>query len=337
MERDRFSRRAGARRAARILFLAGAFVMLATVTRPGPEPPPAPAVLATLRAEPVALDPEEPARRRAGRLLFLAGWRLSSDEPRFGGISAMHVGGGQIVAISDAGTLLRFPVPRRSGTAPLHIDPLPFGPGAAVRKSNRDSEAMLVAGDSAWIAFERHNRVRRYRVAGWTQEGEAHPALMRDWGRNSGAEAMVRLADGRFLLFAEGGDGGAPFSEAVLFQGDPADPATPSARLRYRRPAGYRITDAAVLPDGRLLLLNRRFTLFGWFSAKVAVADTRRLGPGATIAAREVAELRSPLTVDNMEALSVTREGGRTIVWIASDDNFNRLQRTLLLKFALIE
>jgi hypothetical protein len=36
-----------------------------------------------------------------------------------------------------------------------------------------------------------------------------------------------------------------------------------------------------------------------------------------------------------MEALSVTRELGRTIVWIASDDNFSPLQRTLLLKFAL--
>ena len=44
------------------------------------------------------------------------------------------------------------------------------------------------------------------------------------------------------------------------------------------------------------------------------------------------------LPVDNMEALSVTREGDRTIVWIASDDNFNPLlQRTLLMKFALAE
>jgi hypothetical protein len=31
----------------------------------------------------------------------------------------------------------------------------------------------------------------------------------------------------------------------------------------------------------------------------------------------------------------VSREGGRTILWLASDDNYNKLQRTLLLKFAL--
>ena len=47
--------------------------------------------------------------------------------------------------------------------------------------------------------------------------------------------------------------------------------------------------------------------------------------------------LRAPAAIDNMEALSVTRERGRTILWIASDDNFSPLQRTLLLKFALVD
>jgi hypothetical protein len=36
-----------------------------------------------------------------------------------------------------------------------------------------------------------------------------------------------------------------------------------------------------------------------------------------------------------MEALSVTRDGGRTILWMASDDNYNSVQRTLLLSFFL--
>jgi hypothetical protein len=38
-----------------------------------------------------------------------------------------------------------------------------------------------------------------------------------------------------------------------------------------------------------------------------------------------------------MEALSVTQENKRTIIWLASDDNFIPLQRTLLLKFELRE
>jgi hypothetical protein len=38
-----------------------------------------------------------------------------------------------------------------------------------------------------------------------------------------------------------------------------------------------------------------------------------------------------------MEALSVTGEEGRTIVWLASDDNLNPIQRTILLKLGLPE
>jgi hypothetical protein len=38
---------------------------------------------------------------------------------------------------------------------------------------------------------------------------------------------------------------------------------------------------------------------------------------------------------DNFEGLAITREGSRIILWIASDDNHEFFQRTLLLKFAL--
>jgi hypothetical protein len=106
--------------------------------------------------------------------------------------------------------------------------------------------------------------------------------------------------------------------------------------LRYRPPRGYRITDAALLPGGGLMFLNRRVGLFEGFSARLTLAAAPRLTAGALLSGKEIAALGRPLTVDNMEALSITREGGRTIVWIASDDNFNpMLQRTLLMKFVL--
>ena len=148
---------------------------------------------------------------------------------------------------------------------------------------------------------------------------------------------MVRLTDGRFLIFSEGRDNDDPYSPVLLFAGDPAVAGTPVTVLRYRRPVGYRVTDADLLADGRLILLQRRATLLEGFSARIAVADLPALRPGATIAGREIAALGAPLTVDNMEALSVAREGGRTIVRIASDDNFMPIQRTLLLEFALVE
>ena len=37
-----------------------------------------------------------------------------------------------------------------------------------------------------------------------------------------------------------------------------------------------------------------------------------------------------------MEGVALRREGDRTFVYLVSDDNFNPLQRTLLMKFELL-
>lgn len=321
----------------RVLFLLIAFFALATIVRPPPDAPPAGPEEAILTFAPVALDAGDPARRRIGALDFLGGWALTASTPRFGSISAMHVEGGQVIALSDAGVLFRFALPVGEGSMRVLLVPLPSGPGPANRKSNRDTESMWIEGPWLWAGFEKHNMIWRYRRSDLRAMAAARPAPMRRWRANAGPEAMVRLADGRFLVLGEGLSDSRPFGDAVLFDGDPADRRTPAASLRYRRVPGFRITDAAMLPDGRLLLLNRRFAWLEGLSAVLVVADARNLREGATIEGREIARLQPPLALDNMEALSVTRENGRTIVWIASDDNFFPLQRTLLLKFALVE
>ncbi|HEY5711465.1 MAG TPA: esterase-like activity of phytase family protein, partial [Allosphingosinicella sp.] len=218
---------------------------------------------------------------------------------------------------------------------PVHFQPLEAGPGPRSRKVNRDTEAMLIRGGEMWVAFEHHNMIWRYRRAGPAALSSARPPAMRSWPGNAGAEGLVRLGDGRFLVFGEGRDDDRPLGPAVLFAGDPSVPGTPATSISYRRAPGYRASDAALLPDGRILLLTRRFSAWQGWSARLAVADVTHLGAESVIEAREIAALQAPLTVDNMEALSVTREGARTIVWIASDDNFGALQRTLLLKFEL--
>lgn len=292
---------------------------------------------ATIAFSPIPLDASAPSRRRLGSLVYLGGWAIRSDDPRFGGISALHVENGRVTAISDAGSLIRFTLPGSGAQPTLSIQPLPEGPGSAAIKADRDAEAMVVRGGHAWIAFERANAVWRYRREGWRSDAHATPPAMRDWPSNSGSEAMLRLAGGRFLVLAEGGRGPEGSTAALLFEGDPAVLGTAAIRLGYRAPPGYHITDAAQLPDGRILFLNRRFTLLGGVSAKLTLGSLADLREGAILSGREIAHLRPPTSVDNMEGLSIGREGGRTIVWIASDDNFSALQRTLLLKFALAD
>jgi len=279
---------------------------------------------------PLPLDPDSPGRRALGRLDYLAGWQVTSNDPRFGGLSAIHIGADGVIAMSDTGSLIRFPLPGSAGAA--RIEKLPDGPGSGDMKSDRDAESLVVHGGRAWIGFERSNAVWRYRRGDWRADAWAAPPAMRRWRGNRGSEAMIRLPGGRFLVFSEGGGGVSP---VLLFEGDPAARGTKTVAMRYRPPDGFRITDAALLPGGGIILLNRRITLFEGFSATISLVRAPDLKAGAILAGEEIAALGRPLTVDNLEALSVTREGGRTIVWIASDDNFNPLQRTLLLKFAL--
>lgn len=288
---------------------------------------------ALVTATPIALDPEDPRRTTVGRLRFLAGWELTSRDPAFGSISAMAVDGEGLLLLSDAGGVVR-----------LTLDPvravfsdLPAGPGAGTAKRDRDSEALVVSGGKAWVAFEAHNAIWRYDRALSRSEASARPAAMRRWPGNGGAEAMVRLRDGRFVVFAERGRAPPGAAPALIFDRDPTDANARVSEFFHRAPTDYRITDTALLPGRELLLLHRRIGLLPYLSAKLTVLPVAAIKEGEVALGEEVARLAPPLAVDNMEALAVTRENGETIVWIASDDNFGApLQRTLLLKFRLL-
>lgn len=293
---------------------------------------------ARIEAEPVLLYPGGAERRRTGALEFLAGWALTSDDPAFGSISAMRLDDGEFTAISDVGGVVRFRVDA-SGPQALSFGDLSEGPGSGVTKLDRDAEAMAAdaASGAVWVGFERSNSVWRYGGDLSRPTAQVRPPAMRRWPENGGAEAMVRLRSGRFLVFSESGDGPGRSRAALLFPGDPTNAGARPLRFGYALPGGFRVTDAAELPDGRVLLLARRI---GWLvdiAAKLAILEPGTIREGAILRPRVIATLERPMAVDNMEALAVGQEDGRTILWIASDDNFLFAQRTLLMKFALVE
>ena len=272
-----------------------------------------------------------------GGLRYLSGHALTSADPRFGGISAMVRTRDGFTALSDSGIVMTLAGANGRPSA-LRLKPLPAGPGDAATKADRDSEAFAWdRGGRLWVVFERHNSVWRYTRGFGAAEVRRAPPAMKRWRANSGAEAMVRLEDGRFLLFAEGAGSVPRSSDVLIFDRDPTDARACAARLSYRLPEGFSITDAALLGDGRLATLHRRISLRTGFAASVGVVPLSALRPGAVVAPRIIATLRSPFPVDNMEALAVEQAGKRTLLWIASDDNFSGLQRTLLLKFELVE
>lgn len=286
----------------------------------------------------VPLSEAQPGLRVLGPLTYLGGVHLSSRTWAFGGFSSLLVRGNRFLLLSDGGLTLNFAMGADWQPRDVRAGILPGGPGTGWRKQDRDSESLIVdprTGDLL-VGFERANAIWRYDRTLTRVIRHHAPRRMQRWPRNGGAEAMVVLRDGRTIVFSEDADmpGGAPGRQALIFAGDPTDPLVRARRFALLPPDGYYPTDAAVLPDGRLLVLTRAFSVRDFFTAKLLLVDAAAIRPGATVRGRELAHFAGDVIHDNFEGLAVTREGKATILWILSDDNGPSLfERTLLLKF----
>jgi len=97
------------------------------------------------------------------------------------------------------------------------------------------------------------------------------------------------------------------------------------------------VTDAAGLPDGGLLVLERRFRWSEGVKSRLRLVRRDELKPTGRVDAETLFEANLNQEIDNMEGLAVhAGAGGEIIVTMISDDNFNHLlQRTLLLQFVI--
>lgn len=286
----------------------------------------------------VSLDTHDPARRRVGRLTFLGGISLSSHDPAFGGFSSMAINGNRFMLLSDSGTFIQFRMHRDWRLSDLVFGNLPGGPGTGWQKADRDSESMTVdpASGKIWVGFENYNAIWRYAAGFARAEARARPMLMRRWPQNGGPESLVRLRSGRFIVLSETDRTHCGKSRASYsFDGDPTVDPTSGYAFCYTPPRHYDPSDATELPDGDLLVLNRRFQPPYNFTAILTVVPRAGIRVGTKVTGTPIARFAAPLIHDNFEALAVTREGTDTIVWMASDDNQSILQRSLLLKFRL--
>lgn len=316
------------------------FLVPVTYVR-GPVPPANESQYISL--EPITLDAKDPGRTRVGRLMFLGGWKITSDNGEFGGISSMVVlSDNRFLMLSDNGALVGFTLDegRHKAIRPF-IAPLPDGPAKPneYARQNWDSESLLHDSETGqfWVGYEHQHSIWRYGSAFSRKESANFPKAMQKWPENGGAEAMLRLADGRFLVFSEAAEYSKGGYQAFIFDSDASVPTSKPVAFGYRPPKGYKLTDAALLDDGSALMLHRRFTPIDGVSAILSVAQLQDFQPGKVATAIPIATLKSPLKVDNMEALAITRDSEGPIVWIASDDNFSALQESLLFKFRLLK
>jgi len=293
-------------------------------------------VAAQNAAQPFAL-PDIP-----GPLRPLGGLVIDAKALGGGGFSGAHLAPDlTLTLISDRGhwaearLLLEGLTP--IGLAPLRHGALRDEAGRPLpRGFNADAEALARLPDGTWlVAFERRHRIRAYRQ--WDGPGAyvAPPPGLESAPANGGLESLAVLPDGRLFAIAE------TFSPPDRPELRYAWLGAPGRWVPlYWQPApGFHPTDAAVLPDGSALVLERRFSLLGGFAARLVLTapDALRLArDGVVLTSETILTLDdAPLPSENWEAVAVTRYGDQTLVALISDDNESILQRSLLLLFAL--
>ena len=275
-----------------------------------------------------------------GRFRLVGAWQMESTHVRFRGYSALlALPGSRLLAISDRGSFLIFSPPDEP-RGPAIIGPTVRG--RVMGRAGTDSESATrdPATGRVWLGFETTNAITRHDL-GVLQPDVAMPPAMARWPDNRGAEAMVRLADGRFIVLREGfglpdDDAflGGRRHDALLFRGDPVDGARP-VRFSFVGPGGFYPVDIAQMPDGRVLILMRRLVwpFPGKFAGRIVVADPATITRGGDWTGRVVAKLSSTLPIDNFEGMAIEATRGRDLaVWLISDANSSVTQRTLLWK-----
>ena len=293
-------------------------------------------------AHPIAISAERltaPIFSTAPELRYVDGWTLTSTDKAFGGFSGLAIVGREFFALSDFGLLARFSITKSGEFVGASINPLPAGCARDADKHDRDSESIVVdpATGASWIGFEWRNAICRSAPGMVKAQRVVHPGAMRFWSLTGGPEAIVRLADGRFLVFAEASTTTGGLPPLLVFDRDPTSIAAKVQIRAYQPPEHYfSPTDAVQLPDGRVLVLNRRFEPPFDFSARLSVIDQVPIRPTGVIGSRVIARFQRPGIADNFEGLAVSNENGRTYVWIMSDNNFLWIQHSYLLKFELL-
>jgi hypothetical protein len=291
-----------------------------------------------VRATPLPLAAEN-APDRLGPLRFAGALHITSSDRRFGGISGLLVDPDfALTAVTDTGMWVRAKLvvrdDRLEGITELDLLPIHDGAGQPLpRGFMADAESLTRLADGRLlVGFERWARIRAFaspEAAGLYFQA---PPGVEQLPGNEGLESLTALADGRLLAIEEGLNSGAPRRAWLGGAGG-------WIAVGYAVDNGWRPTDAAGLSDGGALVLERRFSVLGGFASRImhlAPTALRDAAAGSLLQPRELARLEPPLLLDNFEAIAVApRAGGGLWVFVASDDNFHQLQRTLLLAFIL--
>ncbi|EJM99282.1 esterase-like activity of phytase family protein [Phyllobacterium sp. YR531] len=284
-----------------------------------------------------------------GSFEFVGGLDMSSTSDRFGSMSAFHFldAGHQFLGVTDTGSWYTGRIMRDADGKPAAVEdyrmaPILGGDGLPVDgKRDSDAEGMNVSGQTVTVSFERNHRIAEYRLD--LENFASLPNILplaipkEELRTNRGIETVAYAPansplQGARVAVTEMSLNKAGDIFATVLEG-------PRKGLFYvQRRDGFDISDGDFLPDGDLLLLERKYSIITGISIRLRRIPGDAIRPGATVDGPMLLEADLSYQIDNMEGLDVWQAAdGSTRVSIISDDNFSVVQRNLYLEFRLAE
>lgn len=309
------------------ILLVSAALTACAQAAPRPDRPVAAGPAIGVVAAPVPLNPQDAAQDHIGAFRFAGGLALSSpDTARLHGLSDMAITNGRdLTIVSDEGDLVHARLVldasgRLVGLKDAKLTALPGEDGKPLPgKQEADSEGLaLLANGDMLVSFEQRHRIWIYPAAG----GPPRPVPSPDatFPANGGMEALgPDPAAGPDAYVVGGEDSGQTWTCKL------ASGCTPGPSIT--KPEGFGLVAVARLPQARTAWLLRAWDPLRGSRVTLTIQDAK----GAELGRLDLAR---PYSVDNFEALAaVPANDGSVRFYLLSDDNFQSVQRTLLLAF----
>lgn len=264
---------------------------------------------------------------------FLSSYHWTKERDGFGGYSGITLApdGAGFVMLSDRGHLIEGTIFRHGdriiGVRSAEMTPLDFPDSLFAHPSIRDTEGLARDAEGRlYVSLESDNRVLRRDLDGTWSALPTHPDIQ-SLPNNRGLEALAIAPDGAIYALPEySQDLQSPFP-VFRFRSDKGW----DQPMSISRDDGLLPVGADIGPDGRLYVLERGFTGFG-FSSRVRRFDISPGDgdPGETLLTTE------PRRHDNLEGLAVwAASDGSLRLSMVSDDNFLFLQKTEIVEYAV--
>lgn len=279
-----------------------------------------------------------------GPLQFNGGFELRSSHPEFGGFSSFRFiePGRRLVGVTDEGQWFFADIVRDDAFRPVGVARFsmqPIYPDRAGRrdKERSDAESIALKGAKAFVGFERQHRITQFTLgtdgAGGPERDISPLIPLRELRANRGFETLAFAPEnsalaGALVVIAERSLDKAGNVFAAILDGPRKGVFT------VRRDAGFDITDGAFLPNGDMLLLERRFSPLSGIAMRIRRILASSIAPGKVADGPVLLEAGMDYQIDNMEGMDVWRApDGALMVSVMSDDNRSIFQRNLYLEF----